>query len=69
MQPFTVAYAAAMKNVASQYPTDDDVQVLAAEAAVDVNPWKLWSAEGKPTKAEFEKAWAEADVKLASSAF
>ena len=47
MQPFNVAYAAAMKSVAAQFPADDDVQVLAAEAAMDVNPWKLWSLDGK----------------------
>ena len=47
MQPFSVAYAAAMKKVAAQYPADDDVQVLAAEAGMDTNPWKLWSLDGR----------------------
>jgi tetratricopeptide (TPR) repeat protein len=47
MQPFNVAYAAAMKDVAARFPADDDVQVLAAEAAMDVSPWKLWSLDGK----------------------
>src|SRR4029077_13301262 len=47
MQPYTEAYADAMKAVAKRIPGDDDVQVLAAEAAMDVNPWKLWSLDGK----------------------
>jgi tetratricopeptide (TPR) repeat protein len=46
-QPFTEAYAAAMREVAKQYPDDLDVQVLFAEALMDVNPWKLWSKDGR----------------------
>jgi len=41
MQPFSEAYAAAMRDVAKKYPNDLDVQVLFAEAAMDTNPWKL----------------------------
>jgi tetratricopeptide (TPR) repeat protein len=48
MQPFNVAYAAAMHDVAVHFPDDDDVQVLAAEAGMDTMPWKLWSLDGKP---------------------
>lgn len=48
MQPFNVAYADAMTAVASQFPDDLDAQVLRAESLMDVNPWKLWSADGKP---------------------
>jgi tetratricopeptide (TPR) repeat protein len=47
MQPFIEAYAAAMREVAKKFPTDDDVQVLFAESAMNVNPWKLWSLDGK----------------------
>jgi tetratricopeptide (TPR) repeat protein len=43
-----VAYAAAMKDVAKEFPSDDDVQVLAAEAAMDVRPWELWALDGTP---------------------
>jgi tetratricopeptide (TPR) repeat protein len=46
-QPFNEAYAAAMREVAKQFPADDDVQVLFAESMMDVNPWKLWSLDGK----------------------
>lgn len=48
MQPFTEAYAQAMRRVARQFPNDMDVQVLFAEAMMDRNPWKLWSPDGMP---------------------
>lgn len=47
-QPLNLAYADAMRRVASQFPDDDDVQVLAAEAVMDTNPWKLWTRSGAP---------------------
>jgi tetratricopeptide (TPR) repeat protein len=47
-QPYNEAYAAAMKEVAARFPDDLDVQVLYAEAAMNVNPWKLWTPEGEP---------------------
>jgi tetratricopeptide (TPR) repeat protein len=47
MQPFVEAYSAAMREVAKQFPADDDVQILFAESAMNVNPWKLWSLDGK----------------------
>jgi tetratricopeptide (TPR) repeat protein len=42
------AYANAMRDVAKQYPSDDDVQVLFAESMMDLRPWRLWEADGKP---------------------
>ena len=48
MQPFNEAYAAAMRGVARQFADDLDVQVLFAEAMMDVDPWKLWTLDGKP---------------------
>jgi tetratricopeptide (TPR) repeat protein len=47
MQPFNQAYADAMAGVAKQFPDDLDVQVLRAEALMDVNPWRLWTPDGK----------------------
>src|SRR5439155_492258 len=44
--PLLTAYAAAMKAVARQYPDDPDIQVMAAEAAMTSNAWKLWSLDG-----------------------
>ncbi len=48
MTPFNEAYAAAMRDIAARYPADDDVQVLFAEAMMDLNPWQLWSLDGAP---------------------
>ena len=48
MQPFNVAYANAMRDVAKSFPDDLDVQALFAESVMDVSPWKLWGADGKP---------------------
>jgi tetratricopeptide (TPR) repeat protein len=50
MQPQSVAYADAMRDVAKKFPNDLDVQVLFAESMMDVNPWKLWSLDGKPAE-------------------
>lgn len=48
LQPVLVAYAVAMKAVAQHFPRDLDVQTLYAEALMNVNAWKLWTADGKP---------------------
>jgi tetratricopeptide (TPR) repeat protein len=42
-----IDYANAMRDVAKQFPDDDDVQVFFAEAMMTANPWKLWSVDGK----------------------
>jgi len=42
-----VDYANAMREVARQFPNDDDVQVFFAEALMTANPWKLWTVDGK----------------------
>ncbi len=38
-------YADAMLDVARRFPADDDVAVLAAEAAMDTTPWDYWEAD------------------------
>ena len=43
-----IAYADAMREVAHRYPGDPDAQVLFAEALMDLHPWRLWNADGKP---------------------
>lgn len=48
MQAFNEAYANAMQEVAAQFPEDLDVQVLFAEAMMNVNPWNLWTPAGEP---------------------
>lgn len=42
------AYAAAMQKVYRQFPDDADVAVLYAEAMMDLQPWDLWTNDGKP---------------------
>jgi tetratricopeptide (TPR) repeat protein len=44
------AYADAMKAVAAQYPRDDTVLALAAEAAMDAQPWDYWEPGGAKAK-------------------
>ncbi len=41
------AYADAMLDVARRFPGDDDVAVLAAEAAMETSPWNYWEADKK----------------------
>lgn len=41
------AYAGAMLKVARRFPADDDVAVLAAEAAMDTTPWNYWEPDRK----------------------
>ncbi|HKY92655.1 MAG TPA: hypothetical protein VJM11_16520 [Nevskiaceae bacterium] len=47
MQPYLQAFSKAMGEVAAQYPDDLDVQVMYAETLMNLNPWKLWSLDGK----------------------
>src|SRR5205807_4526631 len=42
------AYAVAMRDVYRKYPDDADVGALFAEAMMDLRPWDLWTADGKP---------------------
>lgn len=41
------AYADAMLDVARRFPENDDVAVLAAEAAMNTTPWNYWAADRK----------------------
>jgi len=47
--PVLTAYSQAMNAVAKQFPGDLDVQTLYAESKMNLNAWKLWTPEGKPT--------------------
>jgi tetratricopeptide (TPR) repeat protein len=46
--PLLTEYANAMERVASRFPNDPDVRVIAAEAMMTANAWKLWTLDGKP---------------------
>ena len=41
-------YAAAMKSLSDKYPDDLDAATLYAESLMNLNPWRLWSHDGKP---------------------
>jgi tetratricopeptide (TPR) repeat protein len=41
-------FAAAMKTLSEKYPDDLDAATFYAESLMDLNPWKLWTADGKP---------------------
>src|SRR5215213_4922017 len=46
--PLLAAYVTAMEDVARRFPDDLDVQTMLAEGLMNTNPWKLWTADGKP---------------------
>lgn len=64
--PLNVAYGRAMRKVAAMFPDDDDVQVLTAEALMDIRPWQLWSKDGKPAR-DTEEIVARLEMVLARS--
>ncbi len=43
-------YKKAMGELARKYPDDLDAATLYAESAMNLNPWKLWSKDGKPAE-------------------
>lgn len=43
-----IDYANAMRQVKHDFPDDLDAAVLFAEAMMDLRPWDLWTADGKP---------------------
>lgn len=43
-------YKDAMGELARKYPDDLDAATLFAEAAMDLRPWQLWTADGKPAE-------------------
>jgi hypothetical protein len=52
--PVLSAYAKAMGTVAKRFPDDLDVQTLYAESLMNINAWKLWSADHKPAAGTLE---------------
>lgn len=41
------AFADAMRDVAKRYPGDADINLLFAEALMDLHPWDYWTADGE----------------------
>src|SRR5256885_8822905 len=50
------AYKEAMGKLAARYPDDLDAVTLYAESTMNLNPWRLWSADGKPAEGTEEIA-------------
>ncbi len=50
------AYADAMRAAAARFPADDDIAVIAAEAAMNTRPWDYWEADGRTPKARIGEA-------------
>ena len=44
---FDAAYAAEMAKVATQFPDDDEIATLYAEAVMDLSPWNYWKPGGR----------------------
>ena len=45
--PLDAAYAAAMAKVAKQFPDDNEIAMLYAEAVMDLSPWNYWKPGGR----------------------
>jgi tetratricopeptide (TPR) repeat protein len=52
--PVLTAYALSVQHVAAAFSDDSDVQVMAAEAMMNINAWKLWSLDGTPAQGTVE---------------
>lgn len=63
--PLDQAYADAMDRVARQFPADDDIAALAAEAAMDTQPWDYWEADRRTPKGRIGAAIARIEAVLA----
>ncbi len=48
LKQLAVNYSDAMRELARHYPDDPDAGALFAESMMDLNPWHLWSNDGKP---------------------
>lgn len=54
LAPLQKKYADAMRELAQKYPDDLDAQTLFAESLMNLYPWKLWTANGKPAPVTLE---------------
>lgn len=50
LKALAVDYKNAMRELAARYPDDPDAGTLFAESMMDLHPWQLWTADGKPTE-------------------
>ncbi|MET0924162.1 MAG: hypothetical protein ABWY47_13575, partial [Xanthobacteraceae bacterium] len=61
------AFAAAMGAAAARFPEDDNIQVLSAEALMDLSPWDYWEAGGAKPKGKTAEIIATLETVLARS--
>ncbi len=50
LKQLAVDYKNAMGDVVRRYPDDLDAATLFAESAMNLRPWQLWTADGKPAE-------------------
>jgi tetratricopeptide (TPR) repeat protein len=50
LKKLAVDYKNAMGELMKKYPDDLDAATLYAESMMDLHPWQLWSADGKPAE-------------------
>ena len=50
LQKLAADYKAAMSELVRRYPNDLDAATLYAESMMNLRPWKLWTADGKPAE-------------------
>jgi tetratricopeptide (TPR) repeat protein len=54
LKALAVRYKDAMRDLVRQFPDDLDAATLYAESLMDLNPWQLWSTDGKPADGTLE---------------
>jgi tetratricopeptide (TPR) repeat protein len=65
--PMESAFAQAMSGVADQFADNDLIQILAAEADMDTQPWDYWDATGRNPKGRAGGAIRRIETVLARS--
>ena len=61
------AYADAMAGVHAQYPDDQDIAVLFADALMNTSPWDYWELDGRTLKGRLGEAAAALEGVLAEN--
>lgn len=54
LKKLSTDYSKAMGELVKKYPNDLDAATLYAESMMDLRPWQLWSADGKPAEGTLE---------------
>jgi tetratricopeptide (TPR) repeat protein len=65
--PMDSAFAQAMSDVADQFAENDLIQILAAEADMDTQPWDYWDATGRNPKGRAGEAIRRIETVLSRS--